>query len=131
MDRACIVNGERTEYVVWLPYTRPPLSLNQRQHWSAKRRIVREVRDFTALHLQAMRLEPVSHIRVTLHYVPRDKRRRDSDNLVATLKPILDGIVDSGLVADDSPEYVTSVMPVIDKPDPANPRLYVSIIVVA
>lgn len=122
---------ERTEYIVWLPYTRPPITLNHRQHWRAKHRLVRALRDHVSTHLQACMYAPAAHIQVQLHYVPKDRRRRDGDNLVGTSKPCIDGIVDAGLVPDDSPEYVTQLMPVIDPPDPANPRLFLTITVIA
>lgn len=50
---------------------------------------------------------------VTLHYRPRDNRRRDADNLVPTLKALCDGLVDAGLVPDDTPNYMHKHMPVI------------------
>lgn len=52
-------------------------------------------------------------VRVTMTYLPPDKRRRDSDNLVATLKAVCDGLVDAGVVADDTPAEMEKVMPVI------------------
>jgi crossover junction endodeoxyribonuclease RusA len=62
-------------------------------------------------------------IAVGLTYVPRDKRRRDPDNLVVPLfKALVDGIVDAGIVPDDTPEYVIRSMPVILPPD-GDPRL--------
>lgn len=39
-------------------------------------------------------------IRYTFRYA--DRRRRDLDNLIASMKSYLDGIVDSGIVGDDS-----------------------------
>lgn len=36
----------------------------------------------------------------------RIKRQRDEDNLTASLKPAFDGIVDAGLIPDDSSEYL-------------------------
>ncbi|WP_244278017.1 hypothetical protein [Gordonia westfalica] len=50
---------------------------------------------------------------VSLHYTPRDVRRRDADNLVPTLKAACDGLVDAGLVADDTPDLMTKQMPTI------------------
>ena len=54
-------------------------------------------------------------------YRPRDKRRRDPSNLIATQKPILDGLVDAGLVPDDTPEYVNELMPKIVPPVKGEP----------
>lgn len=103
---------------VWridLPQTRP-LSLNGREHWRIKAKRVKELRDTACLLVKAAGVPKLQRIRVELHYAPRDKRRRDPLNLVATLKPIEDGIVDAGIVPDDTPEFVTPTMPVIDAP---------------
>ena len=40
--------------------------------------------------------------------VPR-RGRRDWDNLTSTIKPLLDGIVDAGVIADDSQECIQTV----------------------
>jgi crossover junction endodeoxyribonuclease RusA len=50
---------------------------------------------------------------VQLTYTPRIRRTRDADNLVALLKPLVDGLVDAGVVADDDDEQVERAMPVI------------------
>ena len=47
-----------------------------------------------------MPLECAVHASVT--FVLPDKRRRDLDNLVALVKPLLDGAVDAGIMVDDS-----------------------------
>jgi hypothetical protein len=61
---------------------------------------------------------------VELHYVPRDKRRRDPENLIATLKPFVDGLIDAGVAPDDCPPYYTTTMPVVDPPDSRGGFLY-------
>ena len=95
-----------TTYHVPLSLTRP-LSLNSRQHHLVKARQVAAVREEAARRVRALRLPQQDTIHVELHYRPRDNRRRDSDNLVATQKPAIDGIVDAGLIADDCAPYVT------------------------
>ncbi|MFC9768891.1 hypothetical protein [Rhodococcus jostii] len=50
---------------------------------------------------------------VQLHYRPRDNRRRDTDNLIATAKPLYDGLVDYGLVPDDIPRWMAKPEPII------------------
>ena len=59
---------------------------------------------------------------VQLHYLPKDNRRRDTDNLVATLKPICDGLAGGtsklpgyGLVPDDIPAYMAKPEPIIHR----------------
>ena len=41
------------------------------------------------------------------------KRRRDQDNAMFSLKAMYDGIVDSGLVADDTPGHMKREIPVL------------------
>ena len=112
-----------SSWTIRLPYATPPLSLNSRMHWATKARLTREIREVTAT---AARLLPrCERIAVELHYVPRDRRRRDVDNLVATLKPCLDAMVPH-LIPDDTPEYVTWTVH-IDPPNRIDPHLYLTI----
>lgn len=92
---------------------KPPLTLNQRLHWSEKARRTRMIRETVGWQAQAMRLGHAPHISVQLHYTTGDRRRRDSDNLVPTMKPAVDGLVDAGVVPDDDPAHVTTIMPAI------------------
>jgi crossover junction endodeoxyribonuclease RusA len=115
------------EWTIRLPWPTPPLSLNDRGHWAARHRRVREVRRVAAALVRAQHIPRLDRCEVTLHYVPRDGRTRDTDNLVATLKPIADGIVDAGVVKDDSPAFMAKPEPVIEEPDPRDPHLYVII----
>jgi len=39
---------------------------------------------------------------ILVRFMLPDGRRRDLDNLIASVKPLLDGIVDAGIIADDS-----------------------------
>ena len=103
-------------------YTKPPLSLNDRMHWRKKASITKTVR-FNVGAVAAYAVPAVSAAIVELHYVPRDARRRDRDNLVATLKPCMDGLVDAGVIPDDTPEYLTWTVH-IDPPNRLDPHLY-------
>ena len=87
-----------------LRFTKPPLSLNDRMHWAHKANVVRTVRTHVAN--VAKGTEGMDAAEVTLHYQPRDKRKRDRDNLFATLKPCIDGLVDAGVVPGDHSELV-------------------------
>lgn len=116
-----------------LPWTKPPCSANDRDHWRVKASKVAEIRNAAAdlahyyVVMPADRWTEPTHIRVGLLYVPRDRRRRDPDNLVVPLfKALVDGIVDAGIVPDDTPRYVTRDFPVIAEPD-GDPRLVLRI----
>jgi crossover junction endodeoxyribonuclease RusA len=104
-------------------YTKPPLSLNDRTHWRVKAKHTADIRawirEWAWHHVPACSVTDV-----TLHYVPRDARRRDADNLVPILKACCDGLVDAGVVPDDTPELMRKHMPVIDAPNRADPHLY-------
>jgi crossover junction endodeoxyribonuclease RusA len=105
-----------TKHVITLPWSTPPLSLNDRRHWAAHATIVDNIRQAAGFLARAAQLGRYEHVTVTLHYRPRDKRTRDADNLVAVLKPLCDGLVDAQLVTDDDPERMTKHMPKIHPP---------------
>lgn len=108
-----------------LDWERPPLTENQRMHWALKARVTKDVR-LTARLLTA-RLGRQNRVRVTLTWIVADKRRRDEDNLVATLKACCDGIVDAGVVPDDTPEFMVKMMPVIEYRPGARPRMTLTV----
>lgn len=99
-----------------LPITKP-LSLNDRTHWAKRAEAVRTVRWLAAQAAKREHIPALPKVQIELHYTPKDKRRRDPLNLVATLKAVEDGIVDAGVIPDDTPDYSIPTMPVID---PAN-----------
>lgn len=111
------------EWRLDLPLSKP-LSLNSRQHHMVKARAVAQVRKDAQIIARAAKIPALDRIVVELHYAPRDSRRRDALNLVATLKPCEDGLVDAGIVPDDTAEFVVPTMPVIDPPTGTQGRLY-------
>ncbi len=83
------------------------INANERMSPLAKSMLVREWRGTArvlALAAKLPRQIPHVHILATLHF--RDDRRRDAANFQPTLKAIVDGLVDHGLVADDSTGHV-------------------------
>lgn len=101
-----------------LPWTAPPLSMNDRGASAgaafAKSRQIKDIRDTTRILAAAAHLpRNAGHVNVELHYRPKDRRRRDTDNLTATAKVIYDGLVDHGLVEDDVPQFMAKLEPVI------------------
>jgi crossover junction endodeoxyribonuclease RusA len=122
VQEASLSSGQTT---IELPWSRPPLSMNDRGRSRgavfAKARTVREIRALIMTLARAARLpRDVAHVTVQLHYRPRDNQRRDTDNLVATLKPIADGLAKGtvttpgyGMVPDDIPAYMAKPEPII------------------
>jgi crossover junction endodeoxyribonuclease RusA len=109
-----------TERRVWwlgLPFAPSDLpNLNHRQHWSQRAQLTKSWRATTHLMCKAGKIPPLPRILVALYYLPAVQRRRDPDNLVAALKPAVDGLVDAGVVPDDTYEYVRRDMPIILPP---------------
>lgn len=94
-------------------WARPPLNANQRLHWARKASLTRDVRMVTKSKAVHAHLVPAAHVVVQLTWVVTDKRRRDSDNIYPTFKAMCDGLVDAGIVPDDTPEYMDKRAPLI------------------
>ena len=63
---------------------------------------------------------PVKHAEVQCFFYYKDKRRRDKDNCLASMKSAFDGIADAGWVADDAD---MTHLPVRIGKDKNNPRV--------
>lgn len=103
---------EARRWQIELPFTRP-LSLNHRVHYMVRAKATAEVRAAAAEVVELAGVPPLTHLRSWIEYSPRDQRRRDPINLIPTLKACEDALVDAGVVPDDNPEFVESVMPKI------------------
>ncbi|MGY2036596.1 hypothetical protein ACW9HF_15040 [Nocardia gipuzkoensis] len=111
--------------IVHLPWTAPPLSMNdvgitRNAKFARARRIADARQTARILARQAQLPRGVTHVTVQLHYRPRNNIRRDTDNLVATLKPLCDGLAGGtakdpgyGMVPDDIPAYMAKPEPII------------------
>lgn len=103
--------------VVSFPPPAKPLNLNQRLHWAAKMKLTEawrtaaKVAALTAVNTGAItRNQPFSVIRLSLP-VRSLNIRRDPHNWIATTKPVLDGLVDAGVFADDNSDRVATLEP--------------------
>lgn len=127
-------------YTIPLGYDRPPLSLNDRMHWRRKHKATRELRTRTAWRARQVGVEPFPHLHFLLTWVTPDRRKRDADNLVATLKPCIDAFTQAGvdrgwpalpIVPDDDPAHVSWSPPRILEPDRYGPRLWLTVTALA
>ena len=84
------------------------ISANDRMHWREKARRTATLRVLaeTAVHPRAHQSTPVT-LTVTVTYPPL-ARRRDASNLAPTVKGMLDGIVDAGLLPDDNDRVIVA-----------------------
>lgn len=114
-------------WVLVLHYKRPPLTLNQRMHWAPKHKLNRQVRDQAAYLARHHGIPPLGRCRVELTWVVADRRRRDADNIQPTLKAICDGLVDAGIVTDDTPDLMQKPEVTIRHEHGATPHLEVRV----
>lgn len=96
----------QTYYIVRVSLPPPACSPNWRGgHWAvrAKAKKIHRAEAMAAARLEMRGDTPprwiAAHFEATFH-LP-DKRKRDPGNLQASLKAAIDGIVDSGMLADD------------------------------
>jgi crossover junction endodeoxyribonuclease RusA len=81
--------------VVRVPWPPKELSPNGRLHWARKAKVAKRYRltCFLAAQEAGLRNLPASpEYEVTLRFHPPDRRGRDEDNLVASIKSGLDGL---------------------------------------
>jgi crossover junction endodeoxyribonuclease RusA len=104
-----------------LPLPPRSLSPNARQHYMAKARDTKEYR--TRAKVEGWKI-PASNrpgwteaIATTVVFAP-NRRRRDRDNLLASLKSAFDGLVDAGILADDAGLHHAPLRIEYDKDDP-------------
>lgn len=82
------------------------LNTNKRLHGRAAAQTVKAWRDAGNTHARAAKLPALGKARITatLHFT--DRKRRDDHNYFPTVKALIDGLVDYGLLPDDSREYL-------------------------
>lgn len=86
-----------------------PLSLNGRMHFQQAGKLAREIR--AAAADWAATLPRMSRCIVEMEWFVNTKTRRDDENPVASMKPFCDGLVDGGLVEDDTALFMVKLMP--------------------
>lgn len=109
------------EWVLTLPYRRPPLSLNARYgHWSQPRKLEGNVREAAWALARQQRIPQLEAVTAELVWYPGNNRRYDADNISPTLKPAIDGLVKARVLADDNSTRVlaTSQRVVLRRDDP-------------
>jgi len=94
----------------------------------AHAKLVAEVRVTAGWVVKAARIPACVRATVGLVYVPPIRRKRDGgENYADTLKAAIDGVVDAGVVPDDTPEYLIRLMPVVAPVDRDNPGVFLTL----
>lgn len=113
------------EFVIKLPYNRPPMSLNEHMHHMKAVRVKREIKSDIGWLLRHHKLpRPTDRVHVTLLWVVKPNRRRDTDNPTPSLKPMIDALVEYGLVADDTADVVSSECKIQPPTETGNHGMY-------
>ena len=107
-----------------LPCLTPPLSLNQRIHWRKEASIKATLRDVGITYARKLHIPPMDRFTAQLHYLPRQERERDSENLTPCAKPIVDGYCWVHKIPDSHAHY-TQLPPVIHPASGRAGRLWV------
>ena len=89
---------------ITLPWPPRVLSPNMRGHWATKARFAKRYRQECYLRAQALGARPLQEepetLRIRIVFMPPDRRSRDLDNLLASMKHGLDGLAQA-LGVDD------------------------------
>lgn len=112
-------------YEIVFLWPRPPLTLNDRpSSWHSRAAITKRMRNEAGFRAIAARLPQLPRIRVSLTWWVKDHRKRDGgENLAPTLKALIDGLVDAGVVPDDDQGHVTRGPSVIHYEKDCTPRI--------
>lgn len=103
-----------TAQLVWesrvLPLTRSKLiTANDKMHWAARSRLTKQLRQWGYLlgrEGEGVARLGLTHARVEMEFAYPDRRRRDRSNLAPTVKAIMDGLIDAGLLPDDADRFL-------------------------
>ena len=82
------------------------LSANTRHHWAVNREVARTWRHLAATTARAAGIPPMGRARIVVTFHKATANRYDPGNLAPVSKAIVDGLVDAGVLPDDSHEYV-------------------------
>lgn len=104
------------------------LNSNDRMHWREKARRSAFLRR-AALAIAGTGWTPVPYrVRAEVDFEFPNRRRRDVHNLMPTVKPLIDGLVDAGLLVDDSTAHL--VGPDLRVSDDLCPKAYACSLVI-
>ena len=97
-----------------------------RTHWSCGASLKKDATQLVALCAKQQKIAPYSgRVRLNCSFFEPNKKR-DADNVFAGVKYILDGLVQAGVLPNDSRKYVEEIAFAV-KVDKQNPRVEVEI----
>jgi len=103
---AAVIGPSIRQWTVTIPAPAPWLSANQRRDLRRQTPDRRAWRDAGKVYATLANLPKLQHVHLVAVLRFGSNRRRDPHNYYPTLKALVDGLVDYGLVPDDSHEYL-------------------------
>ena len=82
------------------------LNLNDREHWRLRANKSKYIRQLAEQIARASRAPHLKRALLTVEIAFPDRKRRDSHNWMATVKPIVDGLVDASVLPDDDAKHL-------------------------
>jgi hypothetical protein len=83
------------------------LNLNQRHHWAKKAQLTKHWRALALTNAMAADLpRNLDRVHIVAHVIKPTNRAYDVHNLTPTLKAAIDGLVDYGLIPDDTNRHL-------------------------
>ena len=113
-----------------LPWQSPPADANRSLRSvapHARAAAVRQIKSEAGWAIRAAKPTPVVAANVTLHYRPKDRRRRDADGLFPVLKAVTDALVDCGVIPEDSWVTVPRAACEIHPPSDEGPAMWLEL----
>jgi crossover junction endodeoxyribonuclease RusA len=95
------------EYIIRLPWPPAVLSPNSRRHWAEYANAAKKYRAEAHLMAKGVGCKALNctSLTVEITFCPPDRRKRDTDNMLASIKSGLDGIADATGVDDSRWHY--------------------------
>lgn len=99
---------QRLTIPYWVPES---LANGSRGHWSTHQRKLQDAHLRVWANARFARLKRITgHVRLTVTLVFPQQRRRDTDNLYARVKGVVDGLVKGGWIEDDDTEHLELIV---------------------
>ena len=93
-------------YTVELPAGMPLVNANKRMHRMRQADLTKAIRAAACVLARKADVPAMKRARIVCQYRPPDRRRRDVHNLYPSAKAAVDGLVDAGVLPDDSDRYL-------------------------
>lgn len=95
-------------WTITVPAPAQFINLNQRLHWAQKAKLTRTWRSMTDLKARLAKLpKGLTRVHIVAHVTKPTNRQYDVHNLMPTLKACVDGLVDYGLIPNDTNAHLT------------------------